>query len=189
VGEGCVIGRRYKTRTGWTVLRERPVAEIERRLVDADYQVMMALGNRPIRGRELLVRLLGEWRDALWDIAQRNAERLGVDPMCGKIIASSVYRILGTTCGDGKFRDPCGALDSTDAYYGPDEQSIGIGHFSGFAADVPTRFTRESFYPIITITECWNAAAAVGLYRPFRSEYWHWRPTKPAISEAVARGG
>lgn len=188
MGKACVIGRAYRVGRRMVTLRERPVAEIERRLVDVDYTVAMELGHKPIRCRALLAGMLADWREALWELTQDKADRLGVDPTYGKIIASSVYRMLGTTCGSPEFLDTCGALDSTDAYFGPNEERIGIGHFSGFAADVPTRYTRESFYPVVTISECWRLAADVGLYRPFRSEYWHWRPRKPAITAAYLRG-
>ena len=64
------------------------------------------------------------------------------------------------------FADPVGALDSHDEW----------GHWSGWAIDVPTRYTRETFTPVVTIRECWDAARRAGLIKPFRDEYWHWRP-------------
>ncbi len=172
----CVIGKRYRTRRGRVTLRERRVDEVERLLVSVDAAVAILKGGGAVRCRPELASCLARWLELMWAATRRRAAALGVPAAKGVLIPTSAYRPLGTSCASGTpFADPRGALDSQDDF----------GHWSGWAIDIPTRFTRESFAPVLAINECWSAAAQARLERPFRSEYWHWRPER-AIRTAAA---
>jgi len=161
------IGRRYRTRLGWVTLRARDVAAVERELVEVDAAVAVIKGGGAVRCRPAVAACLARWQELMWEMAQARAAATACAPAKGLIIATSAYRPLGTSCALGTpFADPAGALDSQDDF----------GHWSGWSIDVPTRFTRESFTPVVTVRECWRAAAAAALVRPFRLEYWHWHP-------------
>jgi len=163
----AIAGEKYLTRAGWVTLRRRDAAAAEAALVTADAAVAVLRDGGPVRCRAELAARLARWRELLWELAQARAARLGVVARCGRVVASSAYRPWGTSCALGTpFADPCGALDSQDDR----------GHWSGWAIDVPTRFTRESFAPTVEVAACWVAAGQAGLVRPFRAEYWHWRP-------------
>lgn len=169
------IGKRYNTRLGRRVLRARDVAAVERALVTVGPIVAVVKGGGDIRCRPTLAAALARWREELAAIARRRARTLGIPSQTGVIVATSAYRPLGTPCALGTpFADEGGALDSHDEW----------GHWSGWAVDVPTRFTRESFSPVPSVEECWVAAERAGLVRPFRSEYWHWRPAAALIARA-----
>ncbi len=163
----AIGGEKYKTRRGWVTLRPRGADAAERDVVEVDAAVAVLRGGGAVRCCPELAACLARWLELLWEEARRRAAALGVPPRRGVIIATSAYRRWGTSCALGTpFADPCGALDSQDDY----------GHWSGWAVDVPTRWTRESFAPVLGVKECWAAAARAGLSRPFREEYWHWRP-------------
>lgn len=168
-----IIGNRYRTRLGRRVLQARDVTAAERALVTADPAIAIVKGGGDVRCRPMLATALARWRDEMAAIARRRGRALGIPSHTGVIIATSAYRPLGTPCALGTpFADEGGALDSHDEW----------GHWSGWAVDVPTRFTRESFSPVLSVEECWVAAERAGLIRPFRSEYWHWRPAAALIA-------
>lgn len=166
-----IPGHKYKTRLGLRTLIARDVEAVERALICVDKNLAVLKGGGTVMIRPELAACLADWHDEMIKVAKARAKAEGIPYSRGIIIASSAYRPLGETAAAGTpFMDECGALDSHDE----------LGHWSGWAIDVPTRFTRESFSPILTTEECWAAAARAGLVRPFKSEYWHWRP-KAAI--------
>lgn len=163
----AVAGKKYLTRGGWVTLRARDVAAAEAALTEVPGEVARLLGGGAVRCRPEVAAALARWRELLWEAVQEDAAARGLPPFKGLIIVTSAYRPWGTSCALGTaFADPAGALDSQDDF----------GHWSGWAVDVPTRFTRESFFPIPKVAVCWRAAARAGLTRPFADEYWHWRP-------------
>jgi hypothetical protein len=174
MNEMGIVGRRYNTRLGRRVLVARDAAAVEKHLVLVDAAVAALKGGGDVWLRPEVAACLERWRDELATTARYRAERLGVPAHAGIIIATSAYRALGTPCALGTpFADEGGALDSHDDY----------GHWSGWAVDVPTRWTRESFFPVVSVEECWLAAERAGLVRPFRAEYWHWRPADALLRE------
>lgn len=171
-------GHTYDTRVGKRVLIARDVAAVENSLIDIDHIVGVLQGGGDILVRPELAKCLERWVQEMNIIGKKRAATVGVIFRNGYIIATSAYRPLGTPCALGTpFADNGGALDSHDEW----------GHWSGWAIDVPTRFTRESYFPVLTIEECWAAAERAGLVRPFKSEYWHWRPAA-AIIARVEKG-
>jgi hypothetical protein len=173
----CVIGKRYKTRFGWTTLRERDVDAVERALLEipAEVAVSLAGAGAVMMAQGELIDALRAWRD---QAALRSKGKAGHGvARAGLIYANSCYRPLGTTAGSGKYEDPCGCIDSTDDF----------GHWSGFAIDAPTRFFRLSCVPALSVEEINLAAQRAGLERPWYTgpphtsypkgygEYWHYR--------------
>jgi hypothetical protein len=170
-----IVGKRYNTRLGRRVLIARDVAAVEGALVAIDPAVAIVKGGDEVRCRPALAAALARWHAEMAATARRRGRALGVPAQAGVIVATSAYRPLGTSCALGTpFADEGGALDSHDEW----------GHWSGWAVDVPTRFTRESFTPVLSVEECWVAAERAGLVRPFRSEYWHWRPAAAIVARA-----
>lgn len=166
----CVIGRKYKTRFGWTTLCERDVDAVERALLEIPRNVAAAAAGTGaiLMARGELIDALRAWREEAARICMEKAGRGGA--RAGLIYVNSCYRPLGTTAGAGKYKDPCGCIDSTDDY----------GHWSGFAIDVPTKLYRLACVPALTIDEINLAAARAGLERPFLrgkfgGEWWHYR--------------
>jgi len=171
-----VVGKRYNTRLGRRLLLARDVAAVERALTTVDAAVAVVQGGGAVQCQPALAACLARWHAELAATARRKAAARGVPYAAGVIIASSAYRPLGTPCALGTpFADEGGALDSNDDY----------GHWSGWAVDVPTRYTRESFAPVLSVEECWLGAERAGLVRPFRAEYWHWRPAPEILREAA----
>lgn len=176
---GCVVGKRYETRFGWTTLVERNVAAVESTLlpVSSDTAVV-APGFKGVQFfataqvRDLLNLFLV--KAALECERKADGGYYAVAP----ITVSSIYRELGTTAGSGIYGDPCGCIDSTD----------GWGHWSGWCVDFPTKFFRWRCVPTLTVAEVNAALLEAGLVRPFYrgprltsypqgyGEWWHWRP-------------
>lgn len=170
-----IVGKRYNTRLGRRALLARDVAAVECALVAVNPAVAVLKGGGDVSCRAGLAAALARWHAEMAATARRRGRALGVPAQAGVIVATSAYRPLGTPCALGTpFADEGGALDSHDEW----------GHWSGWAVDVPTRFTRESFAPVLSVEECWVAAERAGLVRPFRSEYWHWRPAAAIVARA-----
>jgi len=162
----CVIGRRYKTRFGWVRLRERDVDAVERSLLQIPPEVARPRFAAIMMCQGELLDALRRWQE---EAARICMEKIGPGQVAraGVIYVNSCYRPLGTTAGSGVYADPCGAVDSTDAF----------GHWSGFAVDVPTRYFRLGCVPALTVEEINLAAERAGLERPFlrSGEWWHYR--------------
>lgn len=181
VAPGAVIGKVYQTRYGPRRLIGWPEVDINRHLVDVDVAVALLIGGGEVLCRPVVAACLFAWLKELRKLTATAAAAAGVKPVYGVIYLSSAWRQLGETAGSGALRDPCGALDSNDVIAGPNGD-VWVGHGAGYAVDCPTRFTRESFFPIPSVAATRVAANAAGLYQPFpKSDFVHWRPKKSAI--------
>ena len=167
---GCVVGKRYKTRFGWTTLCERNVAAVEPTLlpISAD-TVVTAPGFKGVQAfaTARLRDLLNLFRVKAATECERKAGGSYGNVGCGLITVSSMYRELGTTAGSGLYGDR-----------------------SGWCLDFPTKFFRWDCVPVLTVAEVNAALYAAGLVRPFYrgprltsypkgyGEWWHWRPRR-----------
>jgi len=167
----CIVGKSYPTRLGRLHLLERP--DVSRLLVEIPEELALPIGDADMRVHPRMLACLQTWLEEMAKFCQGRAGAQNTSPTFGKLYLTSAYRALGTTAGYGEYADCCGALDSQDDY----------GHWSGWAIDCPTRTTRESFSPIITIEECRLSAERAGLVRPFAEEWWHFRPRREIIPD------
>jgi len=166
----CKVGESYSTRLGRLTLLGRE--DVGRLLVEIPSEVAKPLLEMDLRVQPKMLECMRAWLSVMAEICEKRAKEQGVKPQFGCLYLTSAFRPIGTTAGSGAYSDKCGALDSHDEY----------GHWSGWAIDCPTRYTRESFFPPLTITECRSCAKRAGLVRPFAEEWWHFRPRKGIIT-------
>ena len=164
----CKPGNSYKTRFGYVRLRDRKVDLDSLTAIPPDIAIARPGWNAVMIAQPLLVECLEAWKGESLEMC---IELVGEEfAEVGEIVVNSCFRSIGTTAGSGKYKDTCGAVDSTDKY----------GHYSGYAIDVPTGLFRRACYPVLSIAEIRLAANRAGLTMPFLSagEWWHFRPKK-----------
>ena len=182
----CVVGNYYQTRFGRRRLIDRPVSEVEDKLQTVSRnrdQFLQPLEGYSVdmRCRQLLLDCISDWWTQILEAVMTKAESKGIEigeAYASPILVNAMYRPLGTSCAMGTpFEDPCGALDSNDDH----------GHWSGYAVDVPTKFTRLACYPRLTIEEIFDASVVAGLWRPYA--YLTKRDKQLGRTRAQATGG
>ena len=165
----CVVGKRYPTRMGRLRLLDRE--DVSERLVEIPPEIAKPLIEMDMRVQPGMFACMQTWIEEMEKICRTKADARNLTTTFGLIYLTSAFRPIGTTAGSGAYRDCCGALDTHDHF----------GHWSGWAIDCPTRYTRESFFPVLSIGECRLAAKRAGLVRPFGGEWWHFRPKKTIL--------